>query len=207
MPAPPPLARDPRFLPSCLGEIRHGRPLAPCFVVRAPAFAICCASAQAGARITKRVLALRPLARSSLGTAVSAAAMQPPRALLSAGALCYALARWVGGICNPKPFSVVWASLALSGFAPRCRVGVRPYKARAPARPLLRGAGSSLRDLLRKRSGWSPHHEARARPAPSRSFLARHSGLGRCYAAASGSFVGWRVVLRTCPLGGWCLYS
>lgn len=70
-PAPQPLARDPRSLPPCFGEIRHGRPLAPCFVVGSAAWAICCASAQAADPTTSRVLALRPLTRSSLGTAVA----------------------------------------------------------------------------------------------------------------------------------------
>ena len=53
---------------------------------------------------------------------------------------------------------------------------LRRDKARAPARPLLRGGVCWLGDLLRKRPGSRPHHFARARPAPSRSFLARHSG-------------------------------
>ena len=53
---------------------------------------------------------------------------------------------------------------------------LRRDKARAPARPLLRGGVCWLGDLLRKRPGSRTHHFARARPAPSRSFLARHSG-------------------------------
>ena len=53
---------------------------------------------------------------------------------------------------------------------------LRRDKARAPARPLLRGGVCGLGDLLRKRPGSRPHHFARALPAPSRSFLARHRG-------------------------------
>ena len=80
--APRPLAkalasRSSRRFPLRPSE-RHGRPLSACCVVGWSVFGHRCASPQTGHPTTSRPFALRPLARSSLGTAVAPAYDRAP---------------------------------------------------------------------------------------------------------------------------------
>ncbi len=110
----------------------------------------------------------------------------------------------------PTPFLLATETAVSPRTAPSRSFLARHSGCRGSASPCAYFIGWRGRRERGRREGAGARSgilSASPRPAPSRSFLARHSGLGRCfaaaplplrrcYAAASGFFVGWRGVLR-----------